>query len=108
VRLHGLTRNLVGHRAQPAEFDYGHVSKVFHLSVHHITFGVRSTHLAYLVYKSGRKTSNISYNGLIIVDIDLSFKSLTGFLQTYYLGYYYITYYLYSAFEWLLLVRALY
>ena len=108
MRLHGLTRNLVGHRAQPAEFDYGHVSKVFHLSVHHITFGVRSTHLAYLVYKSGRKTSNISYNGLIIVDIDLSFKSLTGFLLTYYLGYYYITYYLYSAFEWLLLVRALY
>ena len=30
------------------------------------------------------------------------------FLQTYYLGYYYITYYLYSTFEWLLLVRALY
>ena len=38
----------------------------------------------------------------------LFFKSLIGFIQTYYLGYYYITYYLYSAFEWRLLVMALY
>jgi len=32
---------------------------MFHLSIHLITFGSRSTHLAHLVYKSGRKTPNI-------------------------------------------------
>ena len=35
-------------------------------------------------------------------------KYLLNILQTYYLGYYYITYYLDSVFEWLLLVRVLY
>ena len=32
---------------------------------------------------------------LLVLNVELSFKSLKGFLQAYHLGYYYITYYLY-------------
>ena len=39
---------------------------------------------------------------------DLYMGDIREFPWKYHLGYYYITYYLYSAFEWLLLVRALY
>jgi len=62
--LRGLTCGVLDHKSRPPEFDSwrGHTWSVFHLWVHFITFGGRSAHLAYNVYKSGRKTSIINHH----------------------------------------------
>ena len=48
--------------------------------------------------------TDVKWEGLTQLVDEISYRGL----QTYYLGYYYITYYLYSTFEWFLLVRVLY
>ena len=51
----------VGHKSIAPGFKpwLGYVRRVFHLSLHRITFGGHWAHLAYLVHKSGRKTGNM-------------------------------------------------
>jgi len=44
----------------------GHIWRVFHLWLHFITFGGCSAHLAYHVDKSGRKTSFVIHNRLLM------------------------------------------
>jgi len=50
--INGLTSRTVGHISQPSEFksQHGHVWRVFHLSLHLITFVGRWAHLVYLVH----------------------------------------------------------
>ena len=54
--------SVLDHRSLPPVFESqrGHIWRLFRLSLRLITFGSRSAHLAYLVHKSGRKTSIIS------------------------------------------------
>jgi len=49
--------SVLEHRSLPPRFESGrgHIWRMFHLWLRLITFGGRSTHLAYLVHKSGRK-----------------------------------------------------
>ena len=51
--------SVLDHRSLPPVFESrrGHIWRLFRLSLRLITFGSRSAHLAYLVHKSGRKTS---------------------------------------------------
>jgi len=62
---HFLCRSLTGraldHISLPPGFESQrwHIWRVFHLWLRFVTFGSRSAHLAYHVYKSGRKTSII-------------------------------------------------
>ena len=51
--------SLLDYKPLPAMFEsrHGHIWGLFHLRFHFITFGGNSAHLAYLVHKSGRKTS---------------------------------------------------
>ena len=53
--------SVLDHRSLPSVFESrrGHIWRLFRLSLHLITFGSRSAHLAYLVHKSGHKTSII-------------------------------------------------
>ena len=53
--------SVLHHRSLPPVFESrrGHIWRLFRLSLRLITFGGRSAHLAYLVHKSGRKTSII-------------------------------------------------
>jgi len=53
--------SVLDYRSLPPVFKsrHGHIWRLFRLSVRLITFGGRSAHLAYLVHKSGRKTSII-------------------------------------------------
>jgi len=53
--------SMLDHRSLPPMFEYrrGHIWRLFRLWLRLITFGGRSAHLAYLVHKSGRKTSII-------------------------------------------------
>jgi len=57
----------LGHRSIAPGFKprLGYVRRVFHLSLHLITFGGHSSHLAYLVHKSGRKTATFTHMGSI-------------------------------------------
>ena len=57
---------MLDHRSLPPVFESrrGHIWRLFHLSLHLITFGGRSAHLVYLVHKSGHKTSIIIINQL--------------------------------------------
>ena len=59
--LHGLTGRVVGHISIAPGFkpQLGYVRRMFHISLRLITLGGRSALLAYLVHKSGRKTSTI-------------------------------------------------
>ena len=69
--LCGLVGSVLDHRSLPPEFESqrGHIWRLFHLRLRFITFGGRSVHLAYLVHKSGRKTSIIiiTNNNLVCV-----------------------------------------
>ena len=57
--LYRLTGSAVGRISIAPGFKprLGYFRRVFHLSLRLITFGGRSAHLAYLVQKSGRKTT---------------------------------------------------
>ena len=58
---HRSSGSALDHRSLPPVFESrrGHIWRLFRLSLRLITFGGRSAHLAYLVHKSGRKTSII-------------------------------------------------
>ena len=58
--------SVLDHKSLPPVFESwpGHIWRLFRLSLRFITFRGRSAHLAYLVHKSGRKTSII----IIIID----------------------------------------
>jgi len=60
--------SVLDHRSLPPVFESrrGHIWRLFRLLLRLITFGGRSAHLAYLVQKSGRKTS------IIIISLSLS------------------------------------
>jgi len=53
--------SVLDHRSLPPVFESWrrHIWRLFRLSLRFITFGCGSSHLAYLVHKSGRKTSII-------------------------------------------------
>ena len=53
--------SVLDHSSLPPVFESrrGHIWRLFRLSLRLITFGGRSAHLAYLVHKSGSKTSII-------------------------------------------------
>ena len=61
--------SVLDHRSLPPVFKSwrGHIWRLFRLSLRLITFGGRSAHLAYLVHKSGRKTSIIINQSIIII-----------------------------------------
>ena len=69
-RLRGLVGSTLDHRSLPPELESwrGHIWRAFHLWLRFITFGGRSAHLAYDVYKSGRKTPIIV---IIIIIINI-------------------------------------
>ena len=56
--------SVLDHRSLPPVFESqrGHIWRLLCLSLRLITFGSRSAHLAYLMHKSGRKTSIIIIN----------------------------------------------
>jgi len=58
-RLRGLISSVVGHRSIAPGFNprLAYIRRVFHLSLHLITFGAGSTNLGYLVNKIGHKTA---------------------------------------------------
>ena len=51
--------SVLDHGSLPPESRRGHIWRLFHLWLRSIIFRGRSAHLAYLVHKSGRKTSTI-------------------------------------------------
>jgi len=53
--------SVLDHRSLPPLFESRrqHIWRLFHLWLHFITFGGRLAHLAYILHKSGRKTSII-------------------------------------------------
>ena len=55
--------SVLAHRSLPPVFESrrGHIWRLFCLSLRLITFGSRSAHLAYIVHKSGHKTSIIIF-----------------------------------------------
>ena len=59
--------SVLDYRSLPPVFESrrGHIWRLFRLSLRLITFGGRSAHLAYLVHKSGRKTSIIIIISLV-------------------------------------------
>ena len=63
--------SVLDYRSLPPVFksQRGHILRLFCLSLRLITFGGRSPHLAYLVHKSGRKTSII----IIVSNTNINF-----------------------------------
>jgi len=66
---HGLTGSAIGHRSIAPGFKPrpSYVRRVFRLSLWLITFGDRSTHLAYLVPKSGRETATFTFLWIVLI-----------------------------------------
>ena len=60
--------SVLDHRSLPPVFESrrGHIWRLFRLSLSLIAFGSRSAHLAYRVHKSGRKTSIIISQSLLV------------------------------------------
>jgi len=71
-RHRGLVSCALDHRSLPPEFDprRGHSWRVFHLRLRFITFGCCSSHLAYHVHKSCRKTPIINQSSGITAILD--------------------------------------
>ena len=63
--------SVLDHRSLPPVFESrrGHIWRLFRLSLRLNIFGSRSAHLAYLVHKSGRKTSIIIGRQLILLRV---------------------------------------
>ena len=74
-----ISFSVLDHRSLPPVFESrrGHIWRLFRLSLRLITFGSRSAHLAYLVHKSGRKTSIIIS---IIIHYDHGHVDHNGYL----------------------------
>jgi len=60
--------SVLDHRSLPPGFESQreHIWRLFHLSLRFITFGGHSSHLAYQVHRSVRKTSIIIQNFLLV------------------------------------------
>jgi len=73
--------SVLDYRSLPPVFKSrrGHIWRLFCLSLRLITFGSRSAHLAYLVHKSGRKTSIII---IIIIKHNTLFKQSYIYIST--------------------------
>ena len=67
--------SVLDYRSLPPVFKFrgGHIWRLFRLWLRLITFGSRSAHLAYIVHKSGRKTSIII---IIIINQTYSVKKI--------------------------------
>ena len=77
--FHGLSFSVVGHRSIATGFKPrpGYVRRVFHLSLRLVTFGGRSAHLAYLVHKSGCKTSTFTFSVTYLSCLECYFRRRT-------------------------------
>ena len=81
--------SVLDHRSLPPVFESrrGHVWRLFHLWIRFITFGGRSAHLAYLVYKPGRKTLIIIIIIIFLSWLALSFYDLSGYTDLHHQVY---------------------